>query len=74
MCRNIVTTLLDWSYELLNSAMFHGFGSGGLIHGAISPQPDNLWTRYLHHWIQRQRLKFKRVCRNTVITPSGLEL
>ena len=29
-----------WSYELVKSAMFHGFGSGGLFHGAISPEHE----------------------------------
>jgi len=70
MCRNIVTTTSDlelWTHEA------SGFGSGGSIHGAISPEPNNLWTWDLHHWIQ-QRLKFKRICRNTVTTPSDLEL
>jgi len=61
----------SYSYELVKLAMFHGFGSGGLIRGAMSPEPDNLWT--WDHWIQ-QRLKLKVLCRNTVTTPSDLEL
>jgi len=28
----------------MKSALFHGFGSGECIHGAMSPEPDNLWT------------------------------
>ena len=62
-----------WSYELVKSALFHEFGSGGWIHGAISPEHNKLWTWDLHHWIL-QRLKFERVCRNTVTTLSDLEL
>lgn len=32
-----------WSYETVKSNMFHGFGSCGSIHGAISSDPHNLW-------------------------------
>ena len=62
-----------WSYGPVKSAMFHGFGLGWLICVTISPEPYKLWTWDLHHWIQ-QRLTFKRMCRNTVTTPSDLEL
>ena len=50
-----------WSYGPMNSAMFHGFGLGWLICGTITPEPYQLWTWDLHHWIQ-QRLRFKRIC------------
>ena len=36
----VVTTHHTWNYEVVKSAMFNGFGS---IHGAISPEPYNLW-------------------------------
>ena len=62
-----------WSYGPLKSTIFHGFGSRGWIRAGISPEPYKLWTWDLHHWIQ-QRLRFKRVCRNIVTTPSDLEL
>ena len=62
-----------WSYGPVKSAIFHGFGSCGWICAGISPEPYKLWTWDLHHWIQ-QRLTFKRMCRNTVTTPSDLEL
>ena len=62
-----------WSYGPLKSTTFHGFGSRGWIRAGISPEPYKLWTWDLHHWIQ-QRLKFKRMCRNIVTTPSDLEL
>ena len=62
-----------WSYGPVKSAMFHGFGSRGWIRAGISPEPYKLWAWDLHHWMQ-QRLRFKRMCRNTVTTPSDLEL
>jgi len=62
-----------WSYGPVKSAMFHGFGLDWLICGTISPEPYKLWTWDLHHWIQ-QRLRFKKMCRNIVTTPSDLEL
>ena len=62
-----------WSYGPLKSTIFHGFGSCGWIRAGISPEPYKLWTWDLRHWIQ-QRLMFKRMCRNTVTTPSDLEL
>ena len=62
-----------WSYGPMKSAMFHGFGLGWLICGTISPEPYKLWTWDLYHWIQ-QRLTFKRMCRNTVTTPSDVKL
>ena len=52
---------------------FHGFGSRGWICADISPEPYKLWTWNLHLWIQ-QRLRFKRMRRNVVTTPSDLEL
>ena len=61
-----------WSYGPLKSTIFHGCGSHGWIRTGISPEPDTLWTWDLHHWIQ-QRLRFKRMCRNIVTTPSDLE-
>jgi len=62
-----------WSYGPLKSTTFHGFGSCGWIRAGISPEPYKLWTWNLHYWIQ-QRLRFERMCRNIVTTPSDLEL
>ena len=69
----VVTTHHTWNYEVVKSAMFNGFGS---IHGAIMAYLPNL-TTYGHETYTigiQQRLKFKRVCRNTVTTPFDLEL
>ena len=32
--------------------MFHGFDSGGSIHGAISPEPYNLWIQDMHRTVE----------------------
>ena len=58
-----------WSYGSLKSTVSHGFGSGGWICAGISPKPYKLWTWDWYHWIQ-QRLRFKRMYRTVVTTPS----
>ena len=59
-----------WSYEPLNSTIFHEFSLHGWIRVAVYQEHYMLWTWDLHHRIQ-QRLRF--VCGSIVTTTSDLE-